>query len=126
MSPIPPEPKKSIQINIITTNEEITRVLRDRVCLKIGRQVKSPQEKLATGNLPQDDSPTSPASPGGMNDIETIGAGFSTPIGNRQKLPSPDSSTEKLEDLAIWFKSKVVSRAHAEIWYKDGHVFYSN
>ena len=121
MSQIPAEPKKSIQINISTPVEEITRILQDRVCIKVGRQVKSPQEKmanLAIGGLNQDISASSPVS----NDIETIGTGFTTPISNRQKLPSPESSTEKLEDLAIWFKSKVVSRSHAEIWYKDGHV----
>ena len=128
---MPPETqKKSIQINIKTPFEEITRVLEDRICLKIGRQVRGPQDKLASlaiSESPVQNGQMSPSSPTQANEAETPNTGYNTPATVRGSAPpSPESSNEKLENLSIWFKSKVVSRSHAEIWFKDGHVSIIN
>lgn len=41
-----------------------------------------------------------------------------------RQVNRPGNTTDGLaNDNAIWFKSKVVSRSHAEIWAKDGQVY---
>ena len=40
-----------------------------------------------------------------------------------RQVNRPGNNNENIaNDNAIWFKSKVVSRSHAEIWAKDGQV----
>ena len=47
--------------------------------------------------------------------------GMVVKIGRQVNRPG-NNNDNIANDNAIWFKSKVVSRSHAEIWAKDGQV----
>lgn len=92
-----------VHLRLVTSSETHTRILSDRGSLKIGRQVKTPQEKLVgTGEMTDLEQET----------IHKDGAIASDPIPTIPSTLTP-----------VWFKSKVVSRSHAEIWLKDGQVW---
>ncbi|OUM67045.1 hypothetical protein PIROE2DRAFT_24155, partial [Piromyces sp. E2] len=48
--------------------------------------------------------------------------GMVVKIGRQVNRPG-NNNDNIANDNAIWFKSKVVSRSHAEIWAKDGQVY---
>jgi len=49
--------------------------------------------------------------------------GMVVKIGRQVNRPGNNNNDNIANDNAIWFKSKVVSRSHAEIWAKDGQVY---
>jgi pSer/pThr/pTyr-binding forkhead associated (FHA) protein len=141
MAEIQSAPKQSINIKIKIQSEEICRTLEDRVCIKIGRQVKSPQEKLlmiANSELAQEQNSLASPVPievqegdhnGTVRGREldaTVFQNSLTPETTPTKNEVPSVVDEGSKGSPIWFKSKVVSRSHAEIWYKDGHVLATN
>jgi pSer/pThr/pTyr-binding forkhead associated (FHA) protein len=98
MSTRPEDPlNQKVSLKLYTPTLAIDRILQERVYLKIGRQVKTAQEKMLN-QLVIDDQDLKPLTP-----LEPI--------------------TDAKETDPVWFKSKVVSRAHAEIWLKDGQVY---
>jgi hypothetical protein len=109
-----PQPS-TVHLVLTTANDRIERVLYQRIHVKIGRQVKSPQEKLAAQE--QEISPIE----ANQDTIRVKDAVF-------LNAPSP-AQMKELDTISIdpvWFKSKVVSRSHAEIWLKDGQVSQIN
>jgi pSer/pThr/pTyr-binding forkhead associated (FHA) protein len=92
---------QKVSLKLYTPSLAIDRILQERVYLKIGRQVKTAQEKMLT-QLVIDDQDLKPLTP----------------------LSSVDPVIDAKETDPVWFKSKVVSRNHAEIWLKDGQVYY--
>ncbi|KAI8852985.1 hypothetical protein BC829DRAFT_440295 [Chytridium lagenaria] len=118
--------------------------------LKIGRQVKPTSGDLAATNPVVDEpSPTTPNTESPVVLLSTAmasltlrgatagatGAGVSEQGSNAAPTPvdAPSSPlmgvTEKLPPLPgkvvehAWFKSKVVSRNHAELWMRDGQIY---
>ena len=89
---------QKVSLKLITPSLMIERTLHERVYLKIGRQVKTAQEKLLT-QLVIDDQDLNPLTP--ISAVTILDAKETDPV---------------------WFKSKVVSRSHAEIWLRDGQV----
>jgi hypothetical protein len=122
--------KTTVHIQLVTQNESIERVLHERIHVKIGRPVKSAQEKLLLQMAAQEkaaDSIPSPTSPieAGNQDTMRI-KGDSNVVFMNAPGPGISPSKEVPEEIVsidpVWFKSKVVSRSHAEIWLKDGQV----
>ncbi|KAI8902793.1 hypothetical protein BC833DRAFT_616325 [Globomyces pollinis-pini] len=119
--------KQTIVVKLITHNDTIERVLQERIGIKLGRQVKSPQDK-ALGQLvsaeaenqearqTNDTTPMNPALPGDL-----IPSQFANSVEPNEKYEIPVE--EKNSTEAVWFKSKVVSRSHAEFWLKDGQIY---
>jgi hypothetical protein len=115
-----------VHLQLITQNDKLERVLYERIHVKIGRQVKSPQEKLSIQLSNQGlESPISPTEPGNQDTIRV-----KTDANVFLNAPPPPTGKPEITDITsidpVWFKSKVVSRAHAEIWLKDGQVMISN
>lgn len=87
-----------------------SRILKEKEFLKLGRQVKGAEiphlhfKEPAEIEIP--------------NAVAVFEASTQIP-GNEAPVTRGDD--EPLENL--WFKSKVVSRVHAEIWLKGGHVY---
>lgn len=110
--------------------------LYDGVCVKLGRQVKSAQEKLlaAGGTLPHhidilpESEPCAPTTyptsdgEGAQNQVD--GGDSEDALNNMtssQTVCTPKFKKSSGAEHA-WYKSKVVSRSHAEIWLRDGQV----
>jgi hypothetical protein len=108
---------KAIAIKLITNSETIERLIPERVVIKIGRQVKSPQERMLgqLGLLEQENNETA-------HNTKIDTAAFSNRLPELPDKAAPQTSKLQSQVEAVWFKSKVVSRSHAEIWVKDGHV----
>jgi hypothetical protein len=127
-----PAPRTTVHIQLVTQNESIERVLHERIHVKIGRPVKSTQEKLllqmaaqekANDSIP---SPTSPIEAGNQDTMRIKGESnlmFMNAPGPGMS-PTKEAAEEIVSIDPVWFKSKVVSRSHAEIWLKDGQVKY--
>ena len=102
-------------LRLTTSTEVIERNLYDRTreTVKFGRQVKTAQEKLQ-GQTP----------PEGNEGFETVsgqaGVTLSTALSSQIAQTAITNTSEP-----VWFKSKVVSRSHAEIWFKDGQACFS-
>lgn len=114
--------RSTVQLRLGTVTETIERVLYERVNLKIGRQVKSAIEKQ--GALDQPVSPPPIISNVDQENVDTVRIrADSTPV-HPTFMNAPEEKTAPIANAeSIWFKSKVVSRSHAEIWLKDGQVF---
>lgn len=98
---------ESISIRLVTKQDTVERLLAERVCLKLGRQVKTPQEKLLSQLGIENEIEGNDAT---IRDVEDL-----------KKVEQKSENTDKVSP--VWYKSKVVSRAHAEIWLKDGQVY---
>ncbi|KAJ3271606.1 hypothetical protein HDV01_006476 [Terramyces sp. JEL0728] len=108
--------KQAILLKLITEREIIERVIPEKVTLKIGRQVKSPQEKLLSqlgGTEEAQDTVRQRA--------DSTPTAFANSAPSSPEKAGPASSNKNTEP--VWFKSKVVSRSHAEIWLKDGQIY---
>jgi hypothetical protein len=133
-SPIPSPPiSPAIFLRLITPFETIERPLVERATLKLGRQVKSAQEKmmqkidaapvLENSRSGLDDTLRAPLNPNPTNFPQTSSATTGGTNPNQQSEKPQSAPTVKDNAVpAVWFKSKVVSRSHAEIWLKDGQV----
>ncbi|TPX30391.1 hypothetical protein SmJEL517_g06043 [Synchytrium microbalum] len=107
--------------------DPVDRELVDGVVLKLGRQVRSPANAPTNTGAGSLSSPT-PA---------TVAAPSVVADGTLQQPPSPgailagnvNSTPSNQEQRGgkiidnIWFKSKVVSRSHSEMWVKDGQLY---
>jgi hypothetical protein len=112
---------RSVRLRLATSSESIERTLVERVTLKLGRQVKSAQEKLQ-GKI-EDQLENSDVN----NDtVHRRSIDVSFPDADTQAIilkPQSASHCKPINTIeSVWFKSKVVSRSHAEIWLKDGQV----
>ncbi|TPX38809.1 hypothetical protein SeMB42_g06495 [Synchytrium endobioticum] len=99
--------------------DPLDRELFDGVILKLGRQVRSPGDVGGGG-------------PSVANYSDSSQPRFDPNLLQSIVSPSRSSATAPLrEHLArggkiienIWFKSKVVSRTHAEMWVKEGQLY---
>jgi hypothetical protein len=106
-------------------NGPIARLLQERVSVKLGRQVRSALEKAQALEEPPEPPETQPD-----EDLVHPRAD-STPVHPSfvNALPEPNqekpiTELQNTTDTSVWFKSKVVSRSHAEIYLKDGQVKY--
>ena len=108
---------RAVRLHLITSSESIERTLAERVTLKLGRQVKSAQEKLL-----------------GKAGEQLENSELNNDTVRKRSIDGtyPDADTQEPQSIphsktintisSLWFKSKVVSRSHAEIWLKDGQV----
>jgi hypothetical protein len=125
----------TVHVRLITETDIIERNLVDRVHVKVGRQVKTVQEKLLLQLAAEEGNQETPVD--GMNQdtlhplrtdaqaaIQTTF--MNAPNGASPEKPASPTSNTVSNNEAIWFKSKVVSRSHAEIWLKDGQVIHSH
>ena len=107
----------SVNLKLVPSNTSnfptLQRVLYEKEFLKIGRQVKSAEEKAA--------ALSSQANPATQAEVEPetpdAPAAFFQNAAPEEQKPQHTSQPDP-----VWFKSKVVSRIHAEIWLKDGQV----
>jgi flagellar biosynthesis regulator FlaF len=100
------------------------------VSLKLGRQVKSAQEKLQgklgemldsnTNNIQLNNDTVHQRSNEASSAVDG-NASYDTPLPLVKPQSAPHSKPHNSIE-SVWFKSKVVSRSHAEIWLKDGQV----
>ena len=91
----------SIKLKSLSAADTIERIFHELTIVRIGRQVKTDMVEETMEEEPQ---------------AEQIG-------------PSPSTTpktTQLIQPLPIYFKSKVVSRIHAEIWLKDGQVSFAH
>jgi hypothetical protein len=115
--------KASVSISLVPISSTRTsnhRVLFERQVLKLGRQVKAMEEKMAAAISDADPGDDPISVPG----IGTLAKAFFKASVAAVTAGQPESSkpTESQAIEPVWCKSKVVSRIHAEIWLKDGHV----
>jgi hypothetical protein len=120
----------AVQLRLISLNGMISRILKERVSVKLGRQVRTAQEKLQAQAQEQNQNNNNPAESIGDGELnarpdttldETMfhNSSINTPA---EEMKAPVDKLNNTDECAVWFKSKVVSRAHAEIWLKDGQV----
>lgn len=111
---------RAVRIRLVTLSESVERTLVERVSLKLGRQVKSAQEKLQMKiGGPLDNNELN-------NDAVHKRSIDSSTVPTDAEPVKPQSAPHSKPNNTIetvWFKSKVVSRSHAEIWFKDGQVY---
>ncbi|KAJ3417123.1 hypothetical protein HDV05_006982 [Chytridiales sp. JEL 0842] len=106
------------------------RELIEGASIKLGRQVKSnePSTAVSPSNAVGLPSPADASPNLGAPNRPSIGEeGGTTPVsatprdtvvGVNGLPPLPKKTVEN-----VWFKSKVVSRCHAELWLRDGQVY---
>ncbi|KAJ3312277.1 hypothetical protein HDV04_003298 [Boothiomyces sp. JEL0838] len=107
--------KQAILLKLITDKEIIERVIPEKVTLKIGRQVKSPQEKLLAQLAGTEDGQDT------VRQRADSTPAFANSVPSSPEKGGPASTNQNTEP--VWFKSKVVSRSHAEIWLKEGQIY---
>jgi hypothetical protein len=97
-----------LRLTLTSTSTDITRSLVEKQSLKLGRQVKSDPEKDKAKDL--------------FNAAVTqeLAAGDTLTLTGKEAKALLET---KEDNSAVWFKSKVVSRIHAEIWLREGQVF---
>jgi hypothetical protein len=107
--------KSTVHIKLRTSSDEVhSRTLQDRVAIKIGRQVKANMDKNQSNQINKDAM---------LSSNELIRQLDDAPKMNiAQEDTAVAVNPPKLDTEPLWFKSKVVSRSHAEIWLKDGQV----
>ncbi|KAJ3320790.1 hypothetical protein HDV06_004801 [Boothiomyces sp. JEL0866] len=108
--------KQAILLKLITDKEIIERVIPEKVTLKIGRQVKSPQEKLLAQLAGTEDAQDTV-----RQRTDSTPTAFANSVPSSPEKTGPASTNQNTEP--VWFKSKVVSRSHAEIWLKEGQIY---
>ena len=118
---------RAVRLRLVTLADSIERTLVERVTLKLGRQVKSAQEKLQgkigeildvnSNNIEVNNDTVHRPS----NEAADGNASNDTPPPLVKPQSAPHSKPHNTIE-SVWFKSKVVSRSHAEIWLKDGQV----
>lgn len=122
----------SVNITLISSSsvfDPIERVLFEKEALRLGRQVKTATDNNEQSELqdtPQAFFVASVALETGNNNNKITDAEATVEIKNQQQdgtSPFPAAPSQPIQKISpVWFKSKVVSRIHAEIWLKGGQV----
>jgi hypothetical protein len=119
----PPSPFEAIELS-----------LTEGTSIKIGRPIKSIVESISTtiGN-PVDNSIASSApelnSSPAQQDVSMESHSLQENTNNNAVLQKQEQEQQNFTNLQtktnqVWFKSKVVSRHHAELWLKNGQVSF--
>jgi hypothetical protein len=116
--------------------EPFSKDLIEGSTIKLGRQVK-PSDASPVTAAPQNEAPQLPASApaSDSNEMQDLEMSSTPPASDTSMIqsaaptasaPVPTSAVSARKNSKIiekvWFKSKVVSRCHAEIWFHEGQV----